>query len=117
MALSVEQIIADGTVDEQEARELRIQLYEDGVIDRDEANMLFEINDHTSDNCQEFVKLFVDAISDHLLEDGIIDDEEVEWLVEKIEGDGEVCSTERTLLEKLDLALNGELPQAWQELL
>lgn len=97
-------IIADGVVDEQEVKDMRAKYLADGVIDREEANELFEINDAVSGNANHpsYEEFFIEAISSHLLEDedspGVIDEAEGDWLVSKIEGDGEVDALEKRLL-------------------
>lgn len=103
----VNSIIADGVVDADEVAELQAKLYEDGKIDKEEAEALFQINDAVSgnDNDPAYGDLFVKAISDFVLEDdetpGVIDEEEGAFLVEKIQGDGEIDVLERRLLNSL----------------
>lgn len=105
-------IIEDGVVDADEVATLRTELYADGVIDREEADALFEINDAVSgnDNDPSFDVLFVEAISDHLLLDdvspGEVDDDEAAWLISSVEGDGQVDGVERTLLETIQTRVN-----------
>jgi uncharacterized membrane protein YebE (DUF533 family) len=103
----VNDIIEDGVVDAVEVATLRTELYADGVIDREEADALFEINDAVSgnDNDPTWNTFFVEAISDHLLNDdvspGEVDDDEAAWLISAVEGDGQVDGVERTLLEAI----------------
>jgi len=90
-------------VTEQGARDLRVELYEDGKIDKDEADAMFKINDAVTgnDNHPSYQDLFVETIADYVLEDecspGVIDEEEGQYLVDKIQGDGEVDEAERAL--------------------
>ena len=82
-------------------------LYADGIIDKEEADFLFELNDAVTGkaNNASWDAFFVQAIADFLLKDevspGEIDKDEAAWLVEKIGADGQVDGTEKTLLEKL----------------
>ncbi len=100
-------IIADGVVDSEEVGQLRDRLYDDGIIDREEADMLFNINDAVSGHANDpaWQELFVQAISDHLLQDdvspGEIDEDELKWLIERIEGDGKLDDCEKALLANL----------------
>src|SRR5215510_4213450 len=93
-------ILADGVIDEAEVKQLREVLYADGKIDKEEAEFLFELNDAVSgkDNSPKWDTLFIEAITSFLLEDenspGEIDDEEAEWLLAKIQGDGQVDGIE-----------------------
>jgi hypothetical protein len=100
-------ILADGVIDEQEAKQLREVLYADGVIEKEEAEFLFELNDAVSgkDNHSSWKILFVDAITSFLLEDekspGVVDADEANWLLAKIQGDGKLDDLELALLKNL----------------
>lgn len=101
------EILADGVIDAKEVKELETALYADGKIDTDEADFLFELNNAVSgkENHSSWEILFIKAITSYLLEDknsaGEIDAAEAEWLYKKIKGDGQIDSTERTLLLNL----------------
>ncbi|MFH1404552.1 MAG: hypothetical protein ABIH21_00445 [Patescibacteria group bacterium] len=101
--IDVKTIVEDGVVDADEVKALEADLYEDGVIDRDEADALFEINDAVTGNANDpsWDKLFVKALTDHVLADdtspGELDAEEAEYLIGKIQGDGQVDGAERAL--------------------
>ena len=77
------------------------------LIDKEEAEFLFEINNAVSgkENDSSWESLFIEAISNFLLEDentpGEIDKEEADWLFEKINGDGQIDSIEKNLLLNL----------------
>jgi len=109
-------ILADGVIDAEETTKLRERLYADDVIDREEADFLFRLNDATTgkDNDSEWKNLFVEAITDHVLKDeqspGIIDDDEANYLIEKIQGDGQVDDTELALLVNICENAIGESP-------
>ncbi|MFA7081507.1 MAG: TerB family tellurite resistance protein [Bacteroidales bacterium] len=100
-------ILADGIIDEQEVNKLREVLYEDGKIDKEEAEFIFELNDAVSgkENHPSWRTLFVDSITDFLLEDnnspGVVDEDEAKWLLEKIQGDGNLDKLELALLQNL----------------
>lgn len=102
-----ESILADGTIDAAEVEQLRKVLYADGKIDKEEAEFLFELNDAVSgkNNHSDWEMFFVEAITSFLLEDetslGEIDDEEANWLLAKIQGDGQLDKTERALIDNL----------------
>jgi len=97
-------ILEDGIIDEHEVIQLRKALYEDGIIDQEEADFLFELNDAVTgkDNHTSWDELFIGAICDFLLEDekspGEIDEDECAWLIDKVEGDGQVDDLEKKLL-------------------
>lgn len=98
------ELLADGIIDANEAKELETLLFADGKIDPEEANFIFEINDAVSGKSNDIAwnELFVKAITSYLLEDeespGEIDEIEAEWLYNKIKGDGQIDGIERELL-------------------
>jgi len=103
-------VIADGVVDAEEVTMLRAVIFGAGgaagvEIDRAEADMLFDINDATTDNeghADAWTELFVEALASHVLDDKTspneIDEEEGDWLIGRIEGDGEYNKNEKALL-------------------
>lgn len=103
----VEAVIADGTVDDAEVVELETALYADGVIDQEEADALFTINDAVSGaaNSPNWDTLFVRAITDFVLADeetpGVVDEGEAAYLIGKIEGDGTVDGAELALARNI----------------
>jgi hypothetical protein len=105
-------ILEDGIIDAEEVAMLDKVIYGAGgaggaTVDRAEANFLFELNDAVTgkENDASWSKFFVEAIASHVLEDeespGEIDEAEGDWLISKIEGDGEYDPTEKALLAKL----------------
>jgi uncharacterized membrane protein YebE (DUF533 family) len=96
-------ILADGVIDKDEVAQLKTALYADGKIDKEEADFLFELNDAVSGKANDtsWTTLFVDAITDYLLEDGQLDEDEKKWLAEKVQGDGQVDKVEQALIDNL----------------
>ena len=101
------ELLADGIIDSNEVKTIKDVIYEDGKIDKDEADFLFELNDAVSgkENAPEWKELFIEAITAFVLEDEVspneIDDDEAEYLYDQIKGDGQVDDIERTLLENI----------------
>lgn len=97
-------ILADGIIDAEEVQGIKSRLYEDGIIDREEADFLFQLNDGVSgkENDSSWQDLFVEALTDHVLKDDvspdILDEDEAKYLIEKIESDGQVDNVELALL-------------------
>ncbi len=97
-------ILEDGIIDAAEVAKIRERVYADGIVDREEADFLFALNDATSgaDNDASWQALFVEALSDHVLKDeispGTIDDDEAAYLRSKIEADEVVDANELALL-------------------
>ncbi len=100
-------ITADGVIDAAEVAGLRKRLYADAKIDREEAEFLFSLNDAVSGkkNDPGWKKLFVEAITKHVLEDeqspGVVDQAEGAWLIEKIESDRQIDDMEKALLASI----------------
>lgn len=103
----IDNILEDGIVDADEVTQLRQSIMADGVCDRDEANELFRLNDAVSgnENSEDYRQFFVSAITDHVIGDtespGEIDEDEASWLLEKIQGDGQLDKLERSLLTSI----------------
>jgi hypothetical protein len=104
----IKSVIADGVVDADEVVELKKAFYADGVIDQEEADAMFQINDAVSgnENDETYKSLFVEVLSDFVLKDeetpGVIDETEGAYLVEKIQGDGEIDDVEKALLLNIE---------------
>ena len=100
-------LLSDGIIDLEEVETIKHKIYEDGKIDREEANFLFELKDAVTgkDNAPEWKELFIDAITAYVLEDemspDVIDEDEADYLYEQINGDGQIDDTERALLENI----------------
>lgn len=100
-------ILADGTIDTNEVELLRKRLFADAQIDASEAEALFQINDAVKGkaNSPHWQTLFVDAICNFLLKDektpGVVDENEGNWLIAKLEGDGDIDAIEKALLVAL----------------
>jgi uncharacterized membrane protein YebE (DUF533 family) len=114
-------ILEDGVIDAEEVAKIKERVYADGVVDKEEADFLFKLNDAVSgkENDPGWTDLFVQAISDHVLQDetspGVIDDDEANYLIEKIKGDGVVDATELALLVNVTANATGEAPKAFND--
>ena len=97
-------ILSDGIIDADEVSKIRERVYADGIIDREEADFLFQLNDGASgkDNDPAWKAFFVEAITDHVLKDetspDILDEDEAQYLIKKIEADDQVDDVELELL-------------------
>lgn len=110
-------IVADGVVDTAEVAGMRKRVYADGVVDRDEANFLFAVNDAVSGhkNAPGWQKLFVEALTDHVLGDksspGEVDEKEASYLISKIKGDRQVDAAELALLVNITAKAKATCPK------
>jgi hypothetical protein len=98
---------AGGIITEVGVKRLREILYVDGAIDKEGAELLFDLNDIVSGKKHHkcWQTFFVDAITSFLLEDemspGEIDDDEAQWLLSKIQGAGKLNELVAALLANL----------------
>ena len=103
----IKAILADGVIDDAEVAQLKNRLYADGTIDKEEAEALFTLNDGVKgkNNSAAWKTLFAEAVCDFLLKDesspGVVDADEAKWLIEKLEGDGEIDTIEKFFLKSL----------------
>ncbi|MCP3685346.1 MAG: TerB family tellurite resistance protein [bacterium] len=101
-----QRIVEDGVVDPAEVEELHAVMG-DGIVDREVADVIFDINDAVTghDNCSEWKDFVVEAISSHVLNDedtpGEVDASEEEWLMSRIEDDGEVDEVGLAILQNI----------------
>jgi hypothetical protein len=99
-----QKITQDGVVDGFEIQVIRQRLYENGVINRDEADFFFKVNDAVTGIKHDafWRALFVDALTDHFLNDtkspGTIDGVEGQYILRKIFKDGKIDDLELGLL-------------------
>lgn len=100
-------VIEDRKIDASEVAQIRQTIFEDGQIDKSEAEFLFDLNDKCSgaDNHSSWATLFAEAICSFLLDDektpGEVDKKEAEWLLKKLQSDGKIDPAEKKLLLKL----------------
>jgi hypothetical protein len=99
-----QKITQDGIVDGFEVQIIRERLYNNGGIDRDEADFFFKVNDAVTGIKHDafWRALFVDALTDHFLNDtkspGTIDGVEGQYILRKIFKDGKIDDLELGLL-------------------
>lgn len=116
------ELLADGIIDAAEVKTLEGIIFEDGVVDKEEADFLFELNNAVSgkENAPEWKDFFVKAITSFVLDDdksnGEVDDDEAKYLYDQIKGDGQIDDVEKALLENIK-AKSNNFPELLAELL
>lgn len=90
------------SMSEEQVEALRKQIYEDGIVEKEEVLDLWDKKDTQSITSTDFDDLFVNAVMDWLTEDGEIDDEEAKFLIEKINEDDDVDDAEESLLNAIN---------------
>lgn len=82
--------------------ELREEIMADGVVTKEEVEMLWEKKDsQEGDTTSEFDAFFAVAVMAWLLADGEISDEEAQYLIDKINEDDDIDDAEDELLESI----------------
>lgn len=112
----LEQIASNQSANQDEFEQLHASLDLDRGVDRQKANILFQINDAINAHKASvpgWRDLFVRAISHHVLADmksfGEVDDEEGNWLVDMISGDKQLDANELALLAEIKSRTGGEV--------
>jgi hypothetical protein len=78
----LDRIAADGAVTAQEALEIRRAVFPDGVIDRAEAEALFQLAGKVANEDAAWRAAFIEAIGDHVLvAGGHLGDQDGKWLL------------------------------------
>ena len=82
--------------------ELREEIMADGVVTKEEVEMLWEKKDsQEGDTTSEFDAFFTETVMAWLLADGEISDEEAQYLIDKINEDDDIDDAENELLESI----------------
>lgn len=108
------EIISAGSIDAEQVKKIRLRIFsetrilermlDDGIVDRDEAETLFSINDAllAGQYDASWRDLFIEAITSHVLKDeispGVLDDEEAQFILAGVQKDGKIDPVEIDLL-------------------
>jgi len=109
---TIETILDSRTVTPQQVLDLRARVWHDGVVNRREAELLFEINDTLESICGEWRDFFAEVMIAYLIEQaeprGYISTEDAAWFQERLLLDGQVKGeTElETLIQLLEKAVH-----------
>lgn len=91
-----EQFKAAGTISAEDTLALRRQMWPDGRIEVDEAELVFALNDSIANRSREWTDFFVEALCDYVVcqqaPKGYVDAAKAEWLVARISRDSKVES-------------------------
>lgn len=116
--LSVALVLADGTIDDDEVKVLKKELWADGEIDREEVEFLIELRNAAQKKAKakkeeinaKFEQLFFKAIEENVLKDGQIDAQEAGWLRSMLFADGKIDANEKKFLAKLKKSAKSTSP-------
>ena len=87
-------ILKDGGIGADEVLRLRREVFENGIVDADEVELLFHLSDAGADNDPKFDAFFVEALTDFFVYKqqprGYLGEEDGRWLVELVTHDGKI---------------------------
>jgi hypothetical protein len=109
--LAKEALLADGKIDTREVEILRRALFADDRIDKSELEFLADLRKSAKSTVKEFMKLFIEAVKNHILADGVITDTEAAWLRKTIFADNKVDADEIQLLKELKQSAKKTSPE------
>lgn len=76
-----------GSVDAEDVRRLRRDIFADGAVSRDEADALFALDMSKCQRCPEWTAFFVESILDHVVwqarPTGVVNEAKAEWLLDR----------------------------------
>jgi hypothetical protein len=94
-----------GRIEAQHALQLRQFIYGDNAVSREDADLLFSLNDACKTKDQAFAALYVEALTDHFVWQteprGYVTPEQSHYLIEKVTADGHIETQ-----TELELVLN-----------
>jgi len=94
MPEALSRIAASGRIGPEDVLAIRRAIFADGHLSADEADWLFDLNHSAREQCAEWRKLFVEALTDYTLHQaaprGHASPENVNWLIARILHDGQV---------------------------
>ena len=100
-------ILQDGVFDAHEVKQLEKVLYDDRKIDKDEAELVFALNDAVTGKRHDasWDALFIKVICDYVLKDeespSVIAADKESWLKNHLISNGKIDTLERGLLNEL----------------
>jgi hypothetical protein len=117
--LALEAILADGTIDDNEVKVLRKELWADGKIDMKEVGFLVELRNAAQKRAKaskrevnaKFEALFFKAIEENVLRDGTITSKEAKWLRDMLFADRRIDANEKKFLGRIKKAARKTSPE------
>jgi len=99
----VKTILDAGSITKDDVHELRGEVFQDGIVDRGEAEQLFMLNDACRDTHETWNDFYVEALTDYAIwrtaPEGYVSDDDAQWIIGCITHDGRIDS--RSELELL----------------
>jgi hypothetical protein len=114
------QLLAKGTIGDEETGFIRAHLRDDGRIDLDEMRFLVELYCEADKVSASFKTFLLEALKEHILADGEIIISEQYYLLKALYADGKVDDEERRFLHELRQEVtkpSPEFDQLYEEVL
>ena len=97
------EILAGGAIDANDVLRLRQEVFKDGIVEREEADLVFYLNDHGAENDEAWNRFFVGTLTDYFVwkqyPRGVLSDDDGAFLIERVTDDGKIADkTEFDLL-------------------
>lgn len=87
-------LLAAGTITKADVARLRADVFKDGIVSRDEAELMFALNDGCKHNDPAWMPFFVEGLTDYLIwrtePHGHVSEEDARFLIERIRKDGRI---------------------------
>lgn len=99
--LAMNLALADGKLDEREAKVIHKALLADGQIDKEEIEFLVEIKTQAQAVTPAFGAFVCTVVKKVLLRDGIISDTEADWLRKFIIADRKLDAAEKQMIQEI----------------
>ena len=88
------EVLAGGRITSSDVLKLRQGIFKDGVVDREEAELMFHLDAHSRNNEEAWNSFFVESLTDYFVwkqyPPGVLNDEDGTFLVERITHDGRI---------------------------
>jgi hypothetical protein len=89
----------------QDVLRFRREIFEDGIVSRQEAEAVLALNEMASEKCAEWNEFFIEALTDHVVTQaepqGYVSEDVADWLMTMVTRDGKVDSA-----SELELLVN-----------
>jgi hypothetical protein len=101
-------LAADRRISADEALRMRKEIFPDGVVTRQEADVMVALQDRVANTDEAWASAFVEAIVDHVLQSGVypghVDEGTVTWLIASFGHEGAAETELETVLKVLERA-------------
>ena len=95
-SLPIDEILAASKIAESDVQKFRRIFYEDGIVNADEAELLFKLDGQCAVKCAGWSEFFIEGVTDFIvfqaLPQGYVTVDNSNWLIDRLSKDGKVES-------------------------